>query len=330
MALTDKLSAIGDAIRNKTGGTSKLTLDQMATEIGTIQSGEIIEVESHDWEDWYLSSFSIINEYENDRIAEVRQYGFAGCNIRNISLPNVVSVGIFSFNNSTQLKTINLPKCNKFLGGFTFQDCTNLEVINAPLITKLDSNTFTNCFKLENINMPNLVSISDSCFSYCYALKFINFPYVESTGINSFYNCNSIVNVDLPNLTTIGDSCFYGCSALENINIPLVTSLKAQEFNNCKALKKLDLPSVTTLSSKYSFGNYGPFSGCSALETVILRNNSVATLEYSNIFADTLIASGTGYVYVPASLVDSYKTATNWVTIADQIRAIEDYPDICG
>ena len=44
----------------------------------------------------------------------------------------------------------------------------------------------------------------------------------------------------------------------------------------------------------------------------------------------TVIASGTGYVYVPSALVNSYKSATNWSTYADQIRAIEDYPDITG
>lgn len=44
----------------------------------------------------------------------------------------------------------------------------------------------------------------------------------------------------------------------------------------------------------------------------------------------TPMKSGTGYIYVPAALVDSYKAATNWSTYADQIRAIEDYPDITG
>ena len=38
MALTDKLTAIGNAIRGKTGGTDLLTLDQMATEISNISS----------------------------------------------------------------------------------------------------------------------------------------------------------------------------------------------------------------------------------------------------------------------------------------------------
>ena len=39
MALIEKLNAIGDAIRAKTGGTDKLTLDQMPTEINGITTG---------------------------------------------------------------------------------------------------------------------------------------------------------------------------------------------------------------------------------------------------------------------------------------------------
>jgi hypothetical protein len=39
MALIDKLSAIGDAIRAKTGKTDKMTLDQMPNEIASIQTG---------------------------------------------------------------------------------------------------------------------------------------------------------------------------------------------------------------------------------------------------------------------------------------------------
>ena len=36
MALTDKLKAIADAIRSKTGLTNQMTLDEMATEISNI------------------------------------------------------------------------------------------------------------------------------------------------------------------------------------------------------------------------------------------------------------------------------------------------------
>jgi len=40
MALTEKLRAIADAIRGKTGKTDSLTLEQMPEEISAIQSGD--------------------------------------------------------------------------------------------------------------------------------------------------------------------------------------------------------------------------------------------------------------------------------------------------
>ena len=39
MALTNKLTAIADAIRTKTGKTDSMTLEQMATEISNISVG---------------------------------------------------------------------------------------------------------------------------------------------------------------------------------------------------------------------------------------------------------------------------------------------------
>ena len=37
------------------------------------------------------------------------------------------------------------------------------------------------------------------------------------------------------------------------------------------------------------------------------------------------IGQGTGYIYVPSALVNTYKSANYWSTYANQIRAIEDY-----
>ena len=46
MALTDKLTAIADATRAKTGTTNQMTLDEIATAINGISSGGNIEVKS--------------------------------------------------------------------------------------------------------------------------------------------------------------------------------------------------------------------------------------------------------------------------------------------
>ena len=89
--------------------------------------------------------------------------------------------------------------------------------------------------------------------------------------------------------------------------------------------------SITEIQDNYtkSIGEYA-FASCYALTTLILCSGAMATLGDTSAFSSTPISSGTGYIYVPAALVDSYKAASNWSTYSNQIRAIEDYPEICG
>ena len=101
-----------------------------------------------------------------------------------------------------------------------------------------------------------------------------------------------------------------------------VTSIGNYAFYDCTSLTIIDLSNVTSIGDR-------AFSYCNNLATVIIRSNTMCTLS-TYVFTNTPIASGTGYIYVPRVLVDSYKTAKNWSTYANQIRAIEDYPDICG
>ena len=100
-------------------------------------------------------------------------------------------------------------------------------------------------------------------------------------------------------------------------------SIDAFAFYRCSALTTADFPAVTSVGEN-------AFKSCSKLTTLILRSGTMVTLSNMNAFSSTPIASGTGYIYVPAALVDSYKAASNWSTYANQIRAIEDYPEICG
>lgn len=147
---------------------------------------------------------------------------------------------------------------------------------------------------------------------------------VTSIGKFAFYGCSNVVTVHFPAVTSISDNAFYSCKKLTAADFPAVKNIGSSAFQSCISLTTADYPAVT------SIGNVA-FMGCSNLTTLILRNtNNVCTLSNTNALNGTLIKSGTGYIYVPAALVDSYKTATNWATYANQIRAIEDYPDITG
>lgn len=130
--------------------------------------------------------------------------------------------------------------------------------------------------------------------------------------------------VNLPNVTSVGQYAFYNCSGLATVKLPKATSIPSQCFYSCSKLVYCDVGQASSIAAQ-------AFNACSALATLIIRRaTSICVLSNTSAISNSGIAKGTGYVYVPAALVDTYKAASNWSTYANQIRAIEDYPDICG
>lgn len=134
----------------------------------------------------------------------------------------------------------------------------------------------------------------------------------------AFYKRGYLVSVNLPEATIIENDAFSTCAYLENISMPKAESLGMACFTSCYSLQKLDAPKVKNIPRSC-------FSYSSAFTVLVLRNETLVSLVSTNAFTSTKIASGTGYIYVPAALVDTYKAATNWSTYADQFRALEDY-----
>lgn len=175
--------------------------------------------------------------------------------------------------------------------------------------------------KITSYTNDRVTSIGNQAFMNATSLKSISFPNVESAGLSSFNNCTALTDVDLPLLESVSTQTFYGCNALVRLDLPKLQTIAAQSMRNCKNLTVVDLGACTNISA-ISFDN------CLALECFIIRTPSLCKLAATSAFTNTPIASGTGYIYVPASLVDSYKSASNWSTYAAQIRAIENYPEI--
>lgn len=106
------------------------------------------------------------------------------------------------------------------------------------------------------------------------------------------------------------------CGEYENRDI---TSVGEYAFAYSKELTSVKLHLVT------SIGNYA-FDHCTALEQLVLYTDTVCAIG-DGVLGYTAIANGNGYIYVPAALVDAYKSDSKWSAFADQIRAIEDYPE---
>lgn len=145
---------------------------------------------------------------------------------------------------------------------------------------------------------------------------------VTSIGWYAFYGCSNLTSVSFPSVVTCGGNAFTACNKLADVQIPLLTEVTTNMFMSCSSLVKIKLPVLQNI-------NYNGFAYSGSFEILILPNTQMCTLSNGNAFRNTKIAYGTGYIYVPQILIEDYKTATNWVTYAEQFRAIEDYPDIC-
>jgi hypothetical protein len=149
-------------------------------------------------------------------------------------------------------------------------------------------------------------------------------PTLTAIGNYAFAGCKYLESIDLPVLVNMsGNYGFAECSALTSVNFPVLKEASNNGFRQCSKLARAEFGAITYIRSNV-------FYQCTSLETLIIRTPTMCNLGSGTVLTNSLIEKGTGYVYVPATLVESYKAATNWSKYAAQIRAIEDYPEICG
>lgn len=192
---------------------------------------------------------------------------------------------------------------------------------DASTLTKLIEGTVP----VDLVN-NQVIAVRLRAFYACPNLRSVDLPVATSIGNYAFEECRALTTANMPAVTSTGNNAFNKCSSLTTANFPAVTSIANFAFSSCSVLTIADFTVAT------SIGTYA-FYSCSALTTLILRNTAkVATLSNTSALDDTPIKSGTGYIYVPKSLLSDtdaskdYRRATNWSTYAAaQFRALEDY-----
>ena len=161
-------------------------------------------------------------------------------------------IGGSAFHSHDSLEKIVLPNGVEAIGDLAFAYCENLKYIYFPEgLKRIEKDAFNGCSKLESITLPDSVEfIGDRCFCRCTGLKFIKLS---------------------AQLRVIPMDAFEHCQNLQKIILPEgLQTIKYSAFNDCKKLRTISFPkSLDTILE-----NYILFGGCSALESIIVDEDS--------------------------------------------------------
>ena len=161
----------------------------------------------------------------------------------------------------------------------------------------------------------NVSGIGNGAFGSCISLSQVSLPMCSSIGSYAFQDCISLSQVSLPMCSYIGEAAFNECKSLSQISIPMCSYIGSYAFRSCGSLKQVSLPKCSYI------GNYA-FLFCYELNTITIGYSGICSLNNISAFEYTQITSSTGDIYVPASLVNAYKSAKNWSYFSNRIYSI--------
>lgn len=139
---------------------------------------------------------------------------------------------------------------------------------------------------------------------------------ITTLGDYKFYGDDGVTGVNCENLQIVGSNCFYDCDGIYNVYLPSIRSLHSYAFYNCSYLQRVELGENLQSMENYIFGY------CNNLKRVIIRNPNRVPDIGSDLFQNSSITNGTGFVFVPNELIESYRSHAIWAKYANAIDGI--------
>lgn len=288
MALTDKLTSIANAIREKGGTTEKLTLDAMPNAIAALPTGGGSEEDGVPNPITYTGNISHIFKNNNNSW------------VINNFFDRLVFEGVSSVENtfadSTTIKKLpSLKQSASYTTWlYTFSGMTNLEEVGDIInfYPSQCSRIFQNCYRLRNC--PRFVNPKEFntgstgynngyMFSYCYSLRNVDEELMKSIQSKSSSSSYSPYY-----------SCFTYCCSLDEIKsinpitaTTLTSNVFSSTFNYCCRLKRITFnlqddgsPFVVKWKGQtIDLSKYTGWAGASNSDKNILNYNSGITAE---------------------------------------------------
>lgn len=223
----------------------------------------------------------------------------------------------------TAVKSIKANKLEKVSDNLC-RKTYKLESFEATEATQVRSYAFEQSQVLKKVVLPKVTIIMSSAFCGCNALEEAQFESLESIGYDAFERCG-IKNIDMSKVKSVDTSAFSRSNIMK-AKMPLVESLGRSAFQYCSALTILDISNPDAVKVP-NIDGYNTFESCTSMKALVLRSTSQMiklTASGDNKLPPT-VTDGTCFIYVPRTLLETYKTATNWSVYAEQFRALEDY-----
>ena len=279
-------------------------------------------------------------------VTEIVLDTFSNCyKLTGITIPDTVtSIGSWAFTNCRSMQSCTIGSGVTSISTNAFSNCASLTSITIEATTPptLGSNVFTgtpisrrlgviyvpcqsiNAYKTASgwSEFADGITCSEMPISYQVNLTLndsttIDGCWCDSNGVlripEPFIDKSKIVSAEIFRcVTTIGSNAFEYCSGLTSVSIPdTVTTIDNWAFGRCTSITGVTIPSsVTTI-------NNNVFNYCTGLASITIEATTPPALGYAS-FDNTNNCP----IYVPASSVTAYKSASVWSNYANRIQAI--------
>ena len=342
MALTTKLTAIGDAIRAKTGKTDLISLDQMPAEIESIQGGggggatpstEWNDVTFIDYDGAVLYSYSLEEVQSLTELPTLPTHDGLVCqgwnwtleSIKSFNYPVIVGAMYITDDGATRLH-IRITTT----GRMTVPLCINQTVSNGVFIDWGDGSVPNTLDGTGNRSINHtysepgdyVVSLmpEDECTLSLGPGK-PSLCVMGSNGNNGRVYCNMLRDVYIgKNVTSISAYAFQYCYSLTSITIPDgVTSINIYAFQYCNSLTSITIPDSVTSILGYAFSN------CNSLASITIPNSvtSIKGNTFQNCYSLASITIPDGVTSIGNTAFQSCSSLAS-ITIPNSVTSIRN------
>ena len=244
------------------------------------------------------------NGYFEFECSSITSSAFTGNSGLRTITTNAEEIQLDAFKECINLLSVSLSKCTS-IGNSAFYKCYSLSSLYAPYVEYIGKRGLENCSSLTTLNLPFCEYIESAGVAYCLSMSSVSIPMCLELSNQAFYSCPALSVIDLPACEIIGDGAFTRCYSLSSVSIPVCEIIGSSVFRSCSALSSIDLPMCSYIGEE-------AFSGCVNFNRIILGSSSVCVLSNSNAMTWTKITSSTGFIIVPTSLYESYRTTDEW------------------